>query len=616
MKKFFTKFLCIIAFILCFMGTVFAADLNISSVTFDNSDTFLLINSYDNENYTFTQPPKLYVVQEENKAYFDINTAVLNCPPQDIVVSSNEISEILVKQFSTDPNVVRVVIKYKDGFNPKNIQLKRVANSFVVRFKTTQLQNYYFRQVYSDISKNVPELFETLNIQTPVLATQSVANQINSAFKLGATTEDKNYILTNKDLRLKTSYYLDDINVKNGKIYISGIGSYTITKPLVLSNPTRVVYDLPNAILNPTLRNKEVFISQTESVKAGQFDGRTVRLVLTTDDVDKYVPVLSADTQNFAFMEKTSYDLPFKYPRSVLTNIIDEPVDNNTHTVKLILSKPVEYSLVRTQKSYDILIYNAEKAQEINLKSSMILDGAKFYSLKSGGIVFSIPILSDDVIDTHTGADGKTIRVRIKSPSMNLPKPKEPEKTEIDIPKVDHKGKIYVVIDPGHGGSDCGAIRGSVKEKDITLDVSKRVEKLLNAKKNYEVFMTRTNDETVSLQERVEISENVQPDVFVSIHVNSSNSSTPKGLETHYYKENSLMLAKTVHASLLNQVNASNRGLFKSKFYVINHTTAPAILVEIGFLSNDSERAQILTESRKQATAKAIAEGIHDYFKK
>jgi N-acetylmuramoyl-L-alanine amidase len=246
----------------------------------------------------------------------------------------------------------------------------------------------------------------------------------------------------------------------------------------------------------------------------------------------------------------------------------------------------------------------------------MILDGAKFYSLKSGGIVFSIPILSDDVIDTHTGADGKTIRVRIKSPSMNLPKPKEPEKTEIDIPKVDHKGKIYVVIDPGHGGSDCGAIRGSVKEKDITLDVSKRVEKLLNAKKNYEVFMTRTNDETVSLQERVEISENVQPDVFVSIHVNSSNSSTPKGLETHYYKENSLMLAKTVHASLLNHVNASNRGLFKSKFYVINHTTAPAILVEIGFLSNDSERAQILTESRKQATAKAIAEGIHDYFKK
>ena len=128
--------------------------------------------------------------------------------------------------------------------------------------------------------------------------------------------------------------------------------------------------------------------------------------------------------------------------------------------------------------------------------------------------------------------------------------------------------------------------------------------------------MTRTSDETVSLEDRVEFSENLQPDIFVSIHVNSSNSSTPKGLETHYYKDNSLMLAKTMHASLLNNINAADRGLFKSKFYVINHTTAPAILVEIGFISNDSERAQIMTESRKQATAKAIAEGIHDYFKK
>ena len=127
--------------------------------------------------------------------------------------------------------------------------------------------------------------------------------------------------------------------------------------------------------------------------------------------------------------------------------------------------------------------------------------------------------------------------------------------------------------------------------------------------------MTRDTDETVSLQERVEISENISPDIFVSIHVNSSNSESPNGLETHYYKANSLRLAKTVHASLLNHINANNRGLFKSKFYVINHTTAPAILVEIGFLSNPSERAQLVTESRKQATAKAIAEGINDYFK-
>ena len=75
-------------------------------------------------------------------------------------------------------------------------------------------------------------------------------------------------------------------------------------------------------------------------------------------------------------------------------------------------------------------------------------------------------------------------------------------------------------------------------------------------------------------------------------------------------------LAKYVHAAMLNNVNAKDRGLFKSKFYVINHTTSPAILVETGFISNPSERAQLVTESRKNATAKAIAEGIDEYLKK
>ena len=185
----------------------------------------------------------------------------------------------------------------------------------------------------------------------------------------------------------------------------------------------------------------------------------------------------------------------------------------------------------------------------------------------------------------------------------------------IVVPTKKETNKHYVVIDAGHGGSDVGATRNGVYEKNITLDVSKRVANLLR-KKGYIVEMTRTTDTYVSLQDRVAISEDINPDVFVSIHVNSSNSDSPTGLETHYYKDNSLELAKYVHASLLNHVNSKDRGLFKSRFYVINHTTAPAILVEIGFISSPVERAQLVSESRKQATAKAIAEGINDYFNK
>ena len=134
-------------------------------------------------------------------------------------------------------------------------------------------------------------------------------------------------------------------------------------------------------------------------------------------------------------------------------------------------------------------------------------------------------------------------------------------------------------------------------------------------KKGYTVEMTREADETVSLQDRVAFSESKNPDIFVSIHVNSSEKPEITGIETHYYHQESLSLAQTVHAALASNINSKNRGLFKSKFYVINHTTSPAILVEIGFISNASERAELVSEKRKQATAKAIAEGVENYFK-
>ena len=99
------------------------------------------------------------------------------------------------------------------------------------------------------------------------------------------------------------------------------------------------------------------------------------------------------------------------------------------------------------------------------------------------------------------------------------------------------------------------------------------------------------------------------------IYVNSSEGTTATGLETHYYHDYSVGLAKTVHTAMTKGVKSNDRGLFKSKFYVINHTTMPAILLEIGFISNDEEREDLVSVKRKKATAKAIAEGIMNYYK-
>lgn len=612
MKNICIKLLCIFAFILSFVSTVFAADFNITSVTYDNSSAFLTINTFDNEDVNFSASPKLYIVPEEQKAYFDINSAVLKCPAQELVVNSPGINQIAVKQFSLNPDVVRVLIRYNEGYNPKNIQLKKLNNTLFVWFRQPQVQNYYFQQVYGDVLSGILRFYESISIQIPVISNQNnIMNQINSAFNISGNAEPE-YVLTKKDVILPTKYYLDNVNVKNGSVHITGNGSVTLSKPFMLSNPSRIVYDVPNAFVNSVLRNKDITINQEESIKVGQFNRDTARIVITSPNADKYIPVIYGDAQRVAFINKSANTQNSLFStKTVLTSMYDEVNDASSHSIKLVFSKPVIYALDRTNNSMNLLLYNAEKSQSLNMHS--ILPGSTVTVLNSGGLKLSIPLSAGDNLDIHAGNDAKTLRIKVKSDKLKLPEIKE-EPVVATISPVKNSNKKYIVIDPGHGGSDHGAIRNNISEKNITLDISKRVQKLLE-KKGYEVYMTRETDETVSLQERVDISENVSPDIFVSIHVNSSNSESPHGLETHYYKNNSLLLAKTVHASLLNNISANNRGLFKSKFYVINHTTAPAILVEIGFLSNPSERAQLVTESRKQATAKAIAEGINDYFK-
>ena len=623
MKNIFIKFLLIFAFILGLSTQSFAADLGINSVTYDNSSSFVTINSTDSNDYVFTQNPKLIVVKDENKAYFDISSAILKCPLQDLVVNSDGIKEVVVSQFSTNPNTVRVVVSYSDGFNPSNIQLKKLDNTLFIRFKAPTVSNYYFQPVYTE--NKVAEQYESINIQTPVsVQNNNLLGQINSAFNLGQTTSDKNYILTSKDLTLHTNYYVDNVTIKGSDAILTGIGSLSLSKPMYLSSPSRVAYDIPNTVVNPAIRNKEMRFNQADTIKIGQFNRNTARVVITCSNPERYVPVIYPDSQRLVFVDSKALTTTqgLSSVKANLTSVYDDITDISSHTVKLVFSKPVLLGVERKSSALDLNFYNVDRFQDVNLKSAFIFDGIKMTAMKTGGAKLTIPTGKDDVFDIHAGADGKTIRIKVKGSSMQLaqrPTEKIMPVEPVVIPKQTQNttkvsGKKYIVIDPGHGGSDCGAMRNGIYEKDITLDVSKRVVSLLE-KKGYVVKMTRTNDKYVSLQDRVTISEEFKPDIFVSIHVNSSNSDSPTGLETHYYKDNSLKLAKNIHAAMLNNINSKDRGLFKSRFYVINHTTAPAVLVEIGFISSPVERAQLVSESRKQATAKAIAEGIYEYFK-
>ena len=133
--------------------------------------------------------------------------------------------------------------------------------------------------------------------------------------------------------------------------------------------------------------------------------------------------------------------------------------------------------------------------------------------------------------------------------------------------------------------------------------------------------MTRTKDETLSLEDRVNYSNEINPNIFVSIHANSTVKEDSYGLETHYFKDNSYDLAQIVHGEFacpknLKKWETLDRGVIKSRFYVINHTEAPAILIEMGFISNVDERAELIKKGRKEDIADSIVDGILEYLNK
>ena len=620
MKNIFIKILLIFTFILNFaLLPSNAESLGISSVTFDNSGAFMSINSPDNMDFQIITP-QIMNVEEDNEVYFDLQPARLNNGNKNYLINTDEINEIGISQISTTPDIVRITIKYKQGYNPQNITINRLNNTLFVQFKKTQMTNYYFQEVYKE-SGTIP-VYENINIQQKLSSQKNVLGEINSAFTQDKNTAPNDFILSTKNLYLKTKYYINSVTLKGNTPILNGNGTYTLIRPIYLTNPERVAFDIKNTVVNQMLRNKDIPLGE-DILKIGQFDHNTARVVITTKNSETYVPVIFGDIQKIAFLNtKNTSPLNLYSTTSNMTAVALEKGDDTNHSIKFAFSKPLIFGLKRTSDKIEILLYNVNNYFSGAIESEVratAFEKMQTSDIKNGGVKFAIPIKNDDKCDIYLGANGKTLRIKLHTAEKYTPaNDTQTSEPEIIVPAVVKKhtaGKKYVVIDAGHGGTDYGAIRNGINEKDITLDISKRVQAGLE-KKGYNVAMTRTDDTYVSLQDRVEFSEIFNPDIFVSIHVNSSNSESPSGIETHYYKDNSLILAKHIHASMLNNINSKDRGLFKSKFYVINHTTAPAILVEIGFISNPNERAQLVTESRKNATAKAIIEGIDGYFKK
>ena len=214
--------------------------------------------------------------------------------------------------------------------------------------------------------------------------------------------------------------------------------------------------------------------------------------------------------------------------------------------------------------------------------------------------------------------------------------------------------KYTIVVDPGHGGRDSGARGDGYNEKDIALQAATRLAN--NLRQDYNVIMTRDSDFFVPLDTRAKIGNDANADFFISIHLNSSSSSSANGTEVFYfskkdqgsyatqvakfenkvdgsygdvpfsdfilndifYKKNqktSQAIAESVLNNLINTTGLRRRGVFGANFAVLRGSNSPSILVELGFMNNYSDLSQYLTPDGQERAANAIGSAIRSYFR-
>ena len=236
-----------------------------------------------------------------------------------------------------------------------------------------------------------------------------------------------------------------------------------------------------------------------------------------------------------------------------------------------------------------------------------------------GGLFKKFPDTTRVVLDLKRGMRGamqplpdKTVFALLLSP-VGGTLSTTPVPATLNLPQGSLRG-LTIVVDAGHGGHDNGAGGSKSREKDHTLDISRRLRTYLR-KRGANVLMTRDSDNFISLQGRCDFANARNADLFISVHINSFRASST-GTETYYYTGQSVMLAKEVHKELLKATGLRDRGVIQKRFFVVRNTNMPSILTETCFISNPGEESKLLQPTFRDQVARGMAQGIQNYADK
>jgi N-acetylmuramoyl-L-alanine amidase len=408
-------------------------------------------------------------------------------------------------------------------------------------------------------------------------------------------------------------------------------------------NPNRLIVDLQNTSLEGRLHQTSIPLNRfgIQQVRVAQFQSNPAitRLVFDLDSRDPQ----SRNGWRSQYIAATNVLLltpasPNRVAETIPTNVITDTVIerlslSNTGQLLIEANNPINYqvSFDINSSSYNVRIANSKISAnlqrptlsasspierirlsqngsfvEINIKTIAGWQIRELSRPNNQAINFQVSVASIMPAVQSNGNAAQSPMVVPSTPNTNLP-----------ISSGERRRGV-ILIDPGHGGRDPGAIGNGIREKDVILPISLHIGQTLQSL-GYTVHYSRTNDVEVDLAPRVALAERVRADVFVSVHANSleSRNSRVNGVETFYARGSRLgrELAGYVQAEIIAATGANNRGIKPAGFYVIARTSMPAILVETGFVTNPTEAANLSDPSYQKRMGEAIARGIEQFLR-
>ncbi|MBD2292853.1 N-acetylmuramoyl-L-alanine amidase [Anabaena sphaerica FACHB-251] len=538
------------------------------------------------------------------------------------------IRSIRVGQF--DPQTTRLVVELTPGYtlNPQEVKFVAINSN---RW-TVQLPNPETEQLPSTTSNNSNNTYNLATIDSQAKAEFSTAANITAR-----TTQIQKLQTTGDGFFIRTSGGNPQIKVNRS------LDSSTI------------FMDIADATLSPQLTQKNVSVN-AHGVSRIEFTQlrTTPTSVRMTLRVDKNSPDWRVSTSNVGGLvllpTKGVVRLPQSIDKSTPLPTPNNPTvaNNSPATIESVeLAGNGTQLLIRADQTlsatgawdrssglFRITIPNAKLAPRVqgptfNANSPVLR--VRLQPQAPNTVVIFVQPASGVSIGEINQVSNQLLALQLQRysqarPPISLPPLPSPNSGQLPDPNIRNprtrprpsvpKGKLLVVIDPGHGGKDPGAIGiGGLQEKDIILPISLRVAAILQ-QNGVQAVLTRDSDYFVTLPGRVQMARRANADVFVSIHANSVGLNRPEvsGLETYYY-DNGLSLARIIHNRILQSVNVKDRRVRKARFYVLRQSSMPSVLVETGYVTGREDAAKLRTTAYQNQMAEAIAQGILQYLK-